>query len=85
MTGPQTGQTSSFYSDALSLANEVRCAVAVFRFHPSEAAMTEPPDREIQETPAALALAQDRFARGEFAEAQALYSAFIGQCASRGR
>ncbi|KAH0520875.1 Tetratricopeptide repeat protein 32 [Microtus ochrogaster] len=46
--------------------------------------MAEPPDRESRETPAALALAQDRFARGEFAEAQALYSAFIGQCSSRG-
>lgn len=47
--------------------------------------MAEPPDRESRERPAALALAQARFARGEFAEAQALYSAFIGQCASRGR
>ncbi|XP_006981513.1 tetratricopeptide repeat protein 32 [Peromyscus maniculatus bairdii] len=39
---------------------------------------------ESREGPAALALAQARFARGDFAEAQALYSAFIGQCGSRG-
>ncbi|CAH6786846.1 Ttc32 [Phodopus roborovskii] len=47
--------------------------------------MSGPPGQESSERPAALALAQARFARGEFAEAQALYSAFIGQCASRGR
>lgn len=61
------------------------CGRLWFRFYPSKAAMVEPPDRESRERPAALALAQARFARGEFAEAQALYSAFIGQCASRGR
>ncbi|OBS57898.1 hypothetical protein A6R68_10974 [Neotoma lepida] len=46
--------------------------------------MAGPPGRESREGPAALALAQARFATGDFAEAQALYSAFIGQCASRG-
>ncbi|XP_028723419.1 tetratricopeptide repeat protein 32 [Peromyscus leucopus] len=47
--------------------------------------MAGPPGREeSRDGPAALALAQARFARGDFAEAQALYSAFIGQCASRG-
>ncbi|XP_034369703.1 tetratricopeptide repeat protein 32 isoform X1 [Arvicanthis niloticus] len=42
------------------------------------------PGREGGESPAALAMAQARFARGEFAEAQVLYSAFIGQCLSHG-
>lgn len=47
--------------------------------------MAARPGREGGESPAALAMAQARFARGEFAEAQELYSAFIGQCASHGR
>ncbi|XP_055255571.1 tetratricopeptide repeat protein 32 isoform X2 [Moschus berezovskii] len=33
------------------------------------------------ESPAALALAQAHFKRGEYAEAEALYSAYIRQCA----
>lgn len=41
--------------------------------------------REGGESQAALATAQARFARGEFAEAGELYSAFIGQCARHGR
>ncbi|XP_021058244.1 tetratricopeptide repeat protein 32 [Mus pahari] len=42
------------------------------------------PGREGGESAAALAMAQARFARGEFAEAGELYSAFIGQCARHG-
>ncbi|KAL1783596.1 Tetratricopeptide repeat 32 [Sigmodon hispidus] len=46
--------------------------------------MAEPLDRQSREGPAVLERAQARFARGEFAEAQALYSVFIGQCANLG-
>uniref|UniRef100_A0A1W2P7V6 Tetratricopeptide repeat domain 32 n=1 Tax=Mus musculus TaxID=10090 RepID=A0A1W2P7V6_MOUSE len=42
------------------------------------------PGREGGESSAALATAQARFSRGEFAEARELYSAFIGQCARHG-
>uniref|UniRef100_A0AC11C0J1 Tetratricopeptide repeat domain 32 n=1 Tax=Ovis aries TaxID=9940 RepID=A0AC11C0J1_SHEEP len=34
-----------------------------------------------QESPAVLALAQAHFKKGEYAEAEALYSAYIRQCA----
>uniref|UniRef100_A0A8I6ADD3 Tetratricopeptide repeat domain 32 n=1 Tax=Rattus norvegicus TaxID=10116 RepID=A0A8I6ADD3_RAT len=44
--------------------------------------MAVPRGRERGESPAALAMAQARFARGDFTEARELYSAFIGQCAS---
>uniref|UniRef100_A0A8C6GCB6 Tetratricopeptide repeat domain 32 n=1 Tax=Mus spicilegus TaxID=10103 RepID=A0A8C6GCB6_MUSSI len=42
------------------------------------------PGREGGESSAALATAQARFSRGDFAEARELYSAFIGQCARHG-
>uniref|UniRef100_A0A452G1I2 Tetratricopeptide repeat domain 32 n=1 Tax=Capra hircus TaxID=9925 RepID=A0A452G1I2_CAPHI len=38
-----------------------------------------------QESPAVLALAQAHFKKGEYAEAEALYSAYIRQCACAGR
>ncbi|XP_021498222.1 tetratricopeptide repeat protein 32 isoform X2 [Meriones unguiculatus] len=47
--------------------------------------MAGPPGGEGGESRAALELAQARFDEGQFAEAQALYSAFIGQYASRRR
>ncbi|XP_031212375.1 tetratricopeptide repeat protein 32 isoform X3 [Mastomys coucha] len=42
------------------------------------------PSRQGGETLVALAMAQARFARGEFAEARELYTTFIGQCARHG-
>lgn len=47
--------------------------------------MAGPPSGEGGESRATLELAQARFDVGEFAEAQELYSAFIGQYASHGR